>query len=81
MGVSPFAMDWRGSQVLYASLVGREGRPTRSIAVRDVETGEDRVVVDTLPRKEKPSADQMARTQALSVEGTALPQSANQKEV
>ncbi len=25
----------------------------------------DRVVVDTLPRKEKPSADQMARTQAL----------------
>ena len=25
----------------------------------------DRVVVDTLPRKEKPSAEQMARTEAL----------------
>jgi serine/threonine protein kinase len=47
VGISPFAMDWRGNQVFYASLVASEGRPTRSIAVRDVETGEDRVVVDT----------------------------------
>jgi len=29
----------------------------------------DRVVVDTLPRKEKPSADQMARTEALMAIG------------
>jgi Tol biopolymer transport system component len=47
IGTQPFAMDWRGKQVLYASIVPREGRPTRSINLRDVETGEDRVVVDT----------------------------------
>lgn len=29
----------------------------------------DRVVVDTLPRKEKPSADQMARTEVLMAYG------------
>jgi hypothetical protein len=47
VGISPFAMDWRGSQVFYASLVAHGGRPKRSINVRDVDTGEDRVVVDT----------------------------------
>ncbi len=31
----------------------------------------DRVLVDTLPRKEKPSADQMARTEALMAYGVA----------
>jgi Tol biopolymer transport system component len=47
VGTAPFAMDWRGSQVVYSALTPREGRLSRSIGLLDLETGEDLSIVDT----------------------------------
>jgi Tol biopolymer transport system component len=46
-GTAPFAMDWRGSQIVYSALTPREGRLSRSIGLLDLETGEDLPIVDT----------------------------------
>ena len=44
---APFAMDWRGSRVIYASVTPRGDRFERSLYLLDLETGEDGPVVDT----------------------------------
>ena len=46
-GTAPFAMDWRGSQVLYSGIASQEGRLSRSIGLLDLATGDDRLLVDT----------------------------------
>ena len=40
-GTAPFAMDWRGSLVLYSAVAPLEGRLSRSIRMLDLGTGED----------------------------------------
>ncbi|HYN01226.1 MAG TPA: protein kinase [Vicinamibacteria bacterium] len=44
---APFAMDWRGHQVIYSALAPGDGRLSRSINLLDLETGEDGPIVDT----------------------------------
>ena len=46
-GTAPFAMDWRGHQVIYSALAPGDGRLSRSINLLDLETGEDGPIVDT----------------------------------
>ena len=46
-GTAPFAMDWRGSQVLYSGIASQEGRLSRSIGLLDLATRDDRLLVDT----------------------------------
>jgi dipeptidyl aminopeptidase/acylaminoacyl peptidase len=45
-GTRTFAMDWHGPNVIYSTDVERNGRFERSLYVRNLETGEDRALLD-----------------------------------
>ena len=46
-GVAPlaFAMDWHGSDVVYATSAERDGRFVRTLYARNLETGANRALV------------------------------------